>query len=67
MRNRWKVCRKSEAGGAAVEYVIVSIFGLVLAMAGVAIVTKTVKAKLTQFEEKMGITIEDEALDAWLE
>lgn len=67
MRNLCRVWKKGEAGGAAVEYVIVSIFGLVLAMAGVAIVTKTVKAKLTQFEEKMGIPIEDEALDTWLE
>lgn len=67
MRNVLRVFKKGEAGGAAVEYVIVSIFGLVLAMAGVAIVTKTVKTKLTQFEEKMGIPIEDEALDTWLE
>lgn len=67
MRNPLKVFKKGQAGGAAVEYVIVSIFGLVLAIAGIAIVTKTVKAKLGQFEEKMGIPIEDEALDAWLE
>lgn len=66
MRNLLKPYKAGEAGGAAIEYVIVSIFGLVLAMAGVAIVAKTVKTKLKQFEEKVGVPIDAE-LDAWIE
>ena len=52
-----------QEGGAAVEYIVVSIFGLLLAFAAIGMVAKTVKAKLQKFEEKVGIEWDDSVLD----
>ena len=46
------------AGGAAVEYVIVSTFATFLAITAVAAVSQVMKDKLKSFEEKLGITID---------
>ena len=52
------------AGGAAIEYVIVSTFATFLAISAIAVVSKVMKDKIKLFEEKLGITI-DLGLDAF--
>ncbi len=44
-----------ETGGAALEYIIVSIFGLVLALSAIAFVSQAAKQKLAAVEAKLGI------------
>jgi len=43
-------------GGAALEYLIVSTFGLVVAVAAIAYVIKVAKSKIADLEQKTGIT-----------
>lgn len=50
-------------GGAAIEYIIVSTFALLLAVAGITFVSKTVKEKIKTIEEKLGITLESDDFD----
>jgi Flp pilus assembly pilin Flp len=51
-----------EAGGAAIEYIIVSIFAMVVAVAGVTLVSKAVKKKLDDIQQKYGIELESDGL-----
>lgn len=50
-------------GGAAIEYIIVSTFALLLAVAGITFVSKTVKEKIKTIEDKLGITLESDDFD----
>lgn len=50
---------KKEAGGAAVEYIIVTTFATLLAIAAVGFVTQTLKQKMSHLEEKFGITFDE--------
>ncbi|MFY7929089.1 MAG: hypothetical protein ACOVS5_09465 [Oligoflexus sp.] len=52
-----------ETGGAALEYIIVSIFGLLLAVAAIAFVGQAAKEKLKGLEDKLGIQFDTEALN----
>ncbi len=52
-----------EAGGVALEYIVVSIFGLLLAVGAIAIVGKATKTKLAAIQEKLGIDLGLDALD----
>ncbi len=47
----------SNCGGAAIEYVIVSIFGLVLAVGSITLVGRAVQDKVQIMEEKLGIKL----------
>lgn len=48
----------TERGGAAIEYIIVSTFALLLAIAGVTFVGKTIKEKMKSMEDKLGISMD---------
>ena len=52
-----------ESGGVALEYIVISIFGLLLAVGAVAIVSKATKAKLATIEQKLGIDLGLDALN----
>lgn len=51
-----KDCR----GGVALEYVVVSVMGAVLAVAAVTFVGRTVREKITTLEEKLDVAIDAE-------
>ncbi len=46
-----------ETGGAALEYIVVSVFGLLLAVAAIAIVGQATREKLASIEQKLGIQL----------
>ncbi|MBC7661429.1 MAG: hypothetical protein H7249_17170 [Chitinophagaceae bacterium] len=52
-----------EFGGVALEYIVVSIFGLLLAVGAIAIVGKAAKEKLSTIEQKLGIDLGLDALN----
>ncbi len=52
-----------ESGGVALEYIVVSIFGLLLAVAAIAIVGKATREKLSGIEQKLGIDLGLDALN----
>ncbi|MBC7532948.1 MAG: hypothetical protein H7318_15345 [Oligoflexus sp.] len=52
-----------EAGGVALEYIVVSIFGLLLAIGAIAIVGKATKEKMATIEQKLGIDLGLDALN----
>lgn len=52
-----------EAGGVALEYIVVSIFGLLLAIGAIAIVGKATKEKMATIEQKLGIDLELDSLN----
>lgn len=47
-----------EYGGSALEYLIVSLFSLLLAIAAIHFVGKVIKKHATDIESKAGITLE---------
>jgi hypothetical protein len=46
-----------ETGGAALEYIVVSVFGLLLAIASIAFVGNAAKQKLGAIEQQLGIEL----------
>lgn len=48
----------SEYGGSALEYLIVSLFSLLLAIAAIHFVGKVIKKHAAEIESKAGITLE---------
>lgn len=52
-----------EFGGVALEYIVVSIFGLLLAVGAVAIVGKATQEKMANIEQQLGIDLGLEALN----
>jgi hypothetical protein len=46
-----------ETGGAALEYIVVSVFGLLLAIASIAFVGNAAKQKLAAIEQQLGIEL----------
>lgn len=52
-------------GGAAVEYLIVTIFSLVLTAAGIGMVVKTIKQKINDIESATDIDLDQDWLDRW--
>ncbi len=52
-----------ETGGAALEYIVVSIFGLFLAVAAIAFVSQAAKQKMATVEEKLGIQFDLSSLN----
>lgn len=55
MRKRNKRAGPREAGGAAIEYVLVSSFAAVMALAAISFVGQIIKDKLQAIEQKLGI------------
>ncbi|MES2746330.1 MAG: hypothetical protein V4655_12940 [Bdellovibrionota bacterium] len=52
-----------EFGGVALEYIVVSIFGLLLAVAAIAIVGKATQEKMSNIEAQLGIDLGLESLN----
>ena len=50
-------------GGAAIEYIIVSTFAMLMAVGAIAFVSKTLKSKMSKLEEKLGVTFDGDAID----
>jgi len=46
-----------ETGGAALEYIVVSVFGLLLAIASITFVGNAAKQKLGAIEQQLGIEL----------
>jgi formate hydrogenlyase subunit 3/multisubunit Na+/H+ antiporter MnhD subunit len=54
--------RSGSWGGAAIEYIIVSTFATLFALAGILFVTQVMKSKVQKLEEKLGVTFDDEGV-----
>jgi len=67
MRKRWMrvFFRKADRGGAAVEYIMVSVFGLLLAVAAIAFVRQAVQGRVAALEERLGISMDDSGLQVF--
>ena len=55
----FKALRARESGGVALEYVIVSIFGLLMSLFAVGYVSKVAKKHLDKASEKTGVKPDD--------
>ena len=55
--------QNKQAGGAAVEYIIVSVFGLVIAIGAITLVGKAAQAKLNELEERLGLKLDADLLN----
>ena len=55
--------RTHACGGAAIEYIMVSTFAMLMAVGAIVFVSKAVKTKMAKLEEKLGITFEDDSFD----
>lgn len=64
MRNRWQrvFFSNHQKGGAAVEYIMISVFGLLLAVAAIAFVRQAVQGRIAGIEERLGISMDDSGL-----
>lgn len=52
-----------EFGGVALEYIVISIFGLLLAVAAITIVGKATQEKMANIEQQLGIDLDLDALN----
>ena len=50
-------------GGAAIEYIIVSTFATLLAIAAIAFVSTSIKQKIEELEQKTGIEFDQESIN----
>jgi len=48
-----KIWKNKESGGAALEYVIVSAFGIVLSMTAVGFIAKIFKEKMSEVQQQI--------------
>ena len=60
---RYGLGRNYESGGAALEYVVVSVFGLVLAIGAIAFISDSIEAKFANLEEAVGIEFDTRSLN----
>ena len=51
------------SGGAALEYVLVSVFGLILTMTALSFVKKAIDEQITKVEAEIGIDLNTSKLD----
>lgn len=49
---------KGDHGGAAFEYILVSIFGLLVSVAAIGFLSGAMEAKLSQLESQLGISFD---------
>ncbi len=54
---------KPESGAAALEYIIISVFGLILTAASISLVGRVVNEKLADYEEELGIELSIPTID----
>lgn len=59
MKNSEVIITKKEVGGAAVEYIIVTTFATVLAIASVTFVANAIKTKMGQIEKKLDVSFNE--------
>jgi hypothetical protein len=52
-----------QRGGAAIEYIVVSIFALTLSITAIGVLTAAYKDRLQVFSEKSGVEIELDEFD----
>lgn len=52
-----------EIGGAALEYILVSIFGLLLSVATITFVSDAIQKKLDTIEEKLGVKFDTSSIN----
>ena len=57
--------RDLQEGGAALEYVIISVFGLALSIAAVAYVRQAVERQFADFSQETGIEFDSSALGSF--
>ncbi|NRA64985.1 MAG: hypothetical protein HRU19_10925 [Pseudobacteriovorax sp.] len=50
-------------GAVAIEYVLVSIFGLLAAIAAITFVTQAIETKFSSIEEELGIEFDTDSLN----
>lgn len=69
MRKKWVpgLFPNAQQGGAAIEYILVSVFGLLLAIAAIGFVREAIKGRVGVLEEKLGITLDDSSLGLFSE
>ncbi len=65
--NKFMKKRRSQFGGAAMEYVVVSTFALLVAVAGIGFVGKLFQEKMQAISEKLGVDAGDFDLPHLLE
>lgn len=58
-----KVKYPNNYGGAALEYVVTSVFALMFSIAVIAFVGKAIRSKLESMEKKLGIEFETDIFD----
>ncbi|SMF55629.1 hypothetical protein [Pseudobacteriovorax antillogorgiicola] len=52
-----------QQGGAALEYVVVSVFGLVLSIGAIAFISDSIESKFSKLEEAVGIEFDMKSLN----
>lgn len=52
-----------ERGGAALEYILVSIFGLLLSVATITFVSDAIQKKLETIEDKIGVKFDTSSIN----
>ena len=55
--------QKNQRGGAALEYILVSSFALVLTLSALGFIGKAIKNKVAEMEDKLGSSLEIPFLD----
>jgi Flp pilus assembly pilin Flp len=53
----------TERGGAALEYILVSIFGLLLSVATITFVSDAIQKKLDTIEERVGVKFDASSIN----
>ena len=49
---------RGQFGGAAIEYILVSLFATVFTVTAIGFVSKVIKEKVTEMQTKLGVNIE---------
>lgn len=61
MRNQKSI--KLRQGSAALEYIVVSVFGLLFALGAIGIISRTAEEKMRTLEDKLGIKLDFQSLN----
>lgn len=56
-----------EHGGVAMEYVLVSVFGLLAAIAAITFISQAVESKFAAVEQELGVDFDLEAMNPFSE
>lgn len=58
---------KDERGSAALEYIVVSVFGLILSIAAITFISQSIDEKFANLEESTGIKFDASSLNPFNE